>query len=78
MAGRICLATLQQQREELGSHGRGNGLRRLRQGAISLLTDAKVASALDVTRADERIQERYGRNSFGWSLLMARRLVEAA
>ena len=30
-----------------------------------------------MTRADERIQERYGKNSFGWSLLMARRLVSA-
>src|SRR5204863_3193814 len=30
-----------------------------------------------VTNADLRTQERYGRNSFGWSLLMAYRLVEA-
>lgn len=33
--------------------------------------------AFDVTNADPKIQDRYGRNSFGWSLLMARRLVEA-
>jgi uncharacterized protein (DUF1501 family) len=45
--------------------------------AISLLADPKVRWAIDVTRADERTQERYGRNSFGWSLLMAFRLVEA-
>ncbi|MFN4919776.1 MAG: DUF1501 domain-containing protein [Planctomyces sp.] len=48
-----------------------------RQGAISLLTDPKVRGALDVTRAEDSVQDRYGRNSFGWSLLMARRLVEA-
>ncbi len=48
-----------------------------RQMAISLLAEPKVRLAIDVTRADERTQERYGRNSFGWSLLMARRLVEA-
>jgi uncharacterized protein (DUF1501 family) len=36
-----------------------------------------VRAAFDVTRAPEREQERYGRNSFGWSLLMARRLIEA-
>ena len=30
-----------------------------------------------MTRADQETQERYGRNSFGWSLLMAYRLVEA-
>ena len=28
-------------------------------------------------RIDQKTQERYGRNSFGWSLLMARRLVES-
>jgi hypothetical protein len=48
-----------------------------RQSAISLLADPTVRRAFDVTRADERTQERYGRNSFGWSLLMAFRLVEA-
>jgi uncharacterized protein (DUF1501 family) len=35
-----------------------------------------VKWAFDVTRADDRTQDRYGRNSFGWSMLMARRLVE--
>ncbi|MFQ5731461.1 MAG: DUF1501 domain-containing protein, partial [Planctomycetaceae bacterium] len=37
----------------------------------------KVRHAFDVTRADEKTQRRYGANSFGWSLLMAYRLVEA-
>jgi hypothetical protein len=31
----------------------------------------RVRRSFDVTDADTRIQERYGRNSFGWSLLMA-------
>jgi hypothetical protein len=48
-----------------------------RQSAISLLADANVRRAIDVTAAEAAIQERYGRNSFGWSLLMAYRLVEA-
>ena len=30
-----------------------------------------------MTKADDETQDRYGRNSFGWSLLMAFRLVEA-
>ncbi|MFN0050833.1 MAG: DUF1501 domain-containing protein, partial [Planctomycetales bacterium] len=48
-----------------------------RQSAISLLSASGVRRAFDVTNADVRTQERYGRNSFGWSLLMAGRLVEA-
>ncbi len=50
---------------------------RYRQAVISLMTDGKVREAFDVTHADAETQQRYGRNSFGWSLLMARRLVEA-
>jgi uncharacterized protein (DUF1501 family) len=48
-----------------------------RQAAVSLLTDPKVRRAFDVTDSDPRLLDRYGRNAFGWSLLMARRLVEA-
>jgi hypothetical protein len=47
-----------------------------RQSAISLLASSDVRRAIDVTRADEKTQRRFGRNSFGWSLLMAFRLVE--
>ena len=42
-----------------------------------MLTDGSVHRALDVHGADAKWQDRYGRNSFGWSLLMARQLVEA-
>lgn len=48
-----------------------------RESVVSLLADGKVRRAFDVTSADRATQERYGRNSFGWSLLMAYRLVEA-
>jgi hypothetical protein len=48
-----------------------------RQEAIGLLTDRKVARALDVVNAEPDVLDRYGRHAFGWSLLMARRLVAA-
>jgi hypothetical protein len=48
-----------------------------RQGAVSLLTDRKVKQAFDVLHAPDAVLDRYGRHTFGWSLLMARRLVEA-
>lgn len=50
---------------------------RYRQQAVSLLADASTRRAFDVTAADDATLDRYGRNTFGWSLLMARRLVEA-
>ncbi len=71
------LATLHQQRAALDAAASTGTFDRLREGVISLLTDERVKNAFDVTRADDKVQERYGKNSFGWSLLMARRLVEA-
>jgi len=50
---------------------------RQRSAVASLLTAPQVREAFDVTQADDATQDRYGRHSFGWSLLMAKRLVEA-
>ena len=71
------LRDLDQQRQALEQSATSQRYDGQRQSAISLLTTPKVRRAFDVTNADVRIQERYGRNSFGWSLLMAYRLVEA-
>ena len=71
------LSELERQCGLLESTASMNEFDRYRQGAISLLVDPKVRESLDVTRADDAVQERYGKNSFGWSLLMARRLVES-
>jgi hypothetical protein len=50
---------------------------RYRQNALSLLMQDRVRRIFDMSRADPRDLDRYGRNAFGWSLLMARQLVEA-
>jgi hypothetical protein len=71
------LGILEDQLRELDRHARVSGFDRHRQQALSLLADAKVRRAIDVTEADAATQDRYGRNLFGWSLLMARNLVEA-
>lgn len=71
------LKSLNQQRRKLAAHAEVQNFDRLRQGAVSLLTESTVQRALDVTNADAKDLDRYGRNSFGWSLLMARRLVAA-
>jgi hypothetical protein len=71
------LASLESQRRALDEAARPGTFDRHREAAVSLLTESRVREAFDVTRADETTQERYGKNSFGWSLLMAARLVEA-
>ncbi len=45
--------------------------------AIALLSSGKIGQALALDREDPRLIDRYGRHSFGQSLLLARRLVEA-
>jgi len=50
---------------------------RERQKAISLLSDRKTQAAFRIDGADPKVLDRYGRNTFGWSLLIARQLVEA-
>lgn len=70
------LDSLENQRRYLDRSAQIEDFDHYRQGALSLLTDPVVKQALDVTQADDVTQDRYGKNSFGWSLLMARRLVE--
>lgn len=48
---------------------------RYRERAVSLLCDPQMKELFDVTQADAPTLDRYGRNTFGWSLLLARRLV---
>ena len=48
-----------------------------RQNAISLLADRRTQSAFNISNADPKLLDRYGRNTFGWSLLVARQLVES-
>ncbi|MFP6766967.1 MAG: DUF1501 domain-containing protein [Planctomycetaceae bacterium] len=70
------LQLIESQRQDLELHASTKNFSRSRQGAISLLTDKSVQEAFDVTRAPEKLQLKYGKNAFGWSLLMAKRLVE--
>ena len=71
------LTTIDQQRKALEESAAGQSYDLHRQSAISLLASQEVRRAIDVTTTDTKLQERYGRNSFGWSLLMAFRLAQA-
>ncbi|MFO0876995.1 MAG: DUF1501 domain-containing protein [Gemmataceae bacterium] len=65
------------QRRYLDQLGEAGQFGRHHQHAVSLLTQRGIRSAFDVTSAPAKTLDRYGRNAFGYSLLMARRLVEA-
>src|SRR5262249_27215741 len=65
------------QQRQLDRNGASGDYDRIRQSALSLMADPKVREAFNVRHADPKTLERYGDNSFGWSLMMARRLVTA-
>ena len=73
---RGLLEVVEKQRRQLEIKTDETSYDRMRQAAISLMGDPKVRYAFDVRKADPKTLERYGNNSFGWSLLMARRLIE--
>jgi uncharacterized protein (DUF1501 family) len=76
--GRLgILAQIDGQRRSLDETGSAGVFSHARADAVSLLTDARVRRAFDLNKADPKDLDRYGRNAFGWSLLMAARLVEA-
>ncbi len=78
LVGRSSLLELvEQQQHVLDRAARFERFDHYRQQALSLLTEAKVKEAFNVVDAEPRLLDRYGRNSFGWSLLMARQLIEA-
>jgi hypothetical protein len=47
------------------------------QIAYRFLTSGKMEEAFDITRETEAVRERYGKNKFGQSLLLSRRMIEA-
>lgn len=71
------LGLIERQQRALEATADGEQLGRHRQQAISVLADPKVRAAFDVEHADAKTLERYGKNKFGLSLLMASRLAEA-
>jgi uncharacterized protein (DUF1501 family) len=71
------LGHIERQQHKLESSAAVAKYDRVRRSAVTLLTSPEARRAFDVRKAPARVLERYGDNSFGWSLLMARRLVEA-
>ena len=47
------------------------------QRALDLVISGKARNAFDLSQETDQVRDRYGRNTFGQSCLLARRLVEA-
>lgn len=52
-------------------------LDRFHQRAFDMVVSSKTRSAFDLSQEPDRVRDRYGRNLYGSSMLVARRLVEA-
>lgn len=64
-------------RRDLDLSGSLDGIDRFRDAAFTMLTSPKVADALDLSKEDVSVRDRYGRHRWGQSCLLARRLAEA-
>ena len=62
---------------ELSDDRRLGDLGRYQQQAFALLTSPAARRAFDIGAESPKLRERYGRQKYGQSLLLARRLVEA-
>jgi hypothetical protein len=71
------LDSIDEQRRHLREASPIDRYHRVKQNAVSLIGDSRIRKAFDVRKADPKVLDRYGDNSFGWSLLMARNLVES-
>jgi hypothetical protein len=70
-------SSLEQQSRLIAESIEDTAFDRYREAAVSLLTDQSVRQAFDLSQTPPATLERYGDNSFGWSLLMARQLLES-
>ena len=84
---RLTLGRLEDRRELLASidalrrmadlHGNARAMDKFTLQAFELVTGKRARQAFDITAEDEKLRDRYGRTTFGQSMLLARRLVEA-
>ena len=58
-------------------YGELEALDQFESQAMTLLTSPRTREAFDLSKEDDATRDRYGRNTWGQQLLMARRLVEA-
>jgi hypothetical protein len=73
---RDLLEQIDAQRRQLDEDAATQSIDQHRASAWSLLTSPRVRAAFDIGTEGPQVLDTYGRNLFGWSCLLARRLVE--
>ena len=74
---RALLTDLDTIRRDLDTAGTTAGLDTFYREAMEMVTSRDAAEAFNIQKEDPRVRDGYGRNSWGQSALLARRLVEA-
>src|SRR5262249_25872256 len=64
-------------RRSVDTQGAAEGYDRFYRDAFDIVTSEDCRRAFDVHSEDPKLRDQYGRNSWGQSALLARRLVEA-
>lgn len=64
-------------RREIDQTGQLDGVDKLRDAAMTILTSSAMARAFDLSKENPKLRDRYGRHLWGQSCLLARRLAEA-
>lgn len=71
------LQEVNRQQTQLGEVAQSIRLQQDQELAISMLTSSRLAQAFELHREPVEVRKRYGENTTGQSLLLARRLIEA-
>lgn len=71
------LAGVDNLRRTVDTQGAAEGYDRFYRDAFDIVTSEDCRKAFDIHSEEPRIRDKYGRNSWGQSTLLARRLVEA-
>ncbi|WP_166830913.1 DUF1501 domain-containing protein [Thalassoroseus pseudoceratinae] len=74
---RHLLAQFDGLRRETDRSGMMDAMDRFEQNAFEMVTGPAARQAFDIESEDPRLRDKYGRNTWGQSTLLARRLVEA-
>jgi uncharacterized protein (DUF1501 family) len=74
---RNLLTSFDKLRHEVDRSGKLDAMGKFERQAYEMVTGEKARKAFDISAEPAEIRDRYGRNSWGQSTLLARRLVEA-